>query len=196
MHLFVGLGNPGKKYAMTRHNIGFMVLKELATHLNWEFKEKTQFRAWLARGEFNGNAIHLLMPATYMNESGYAVRRYMDYAKIEISHLVVISDDIALPFGEIRLRSKGSSGGHNGLKSIETHLGTQQFARLRMGIGHHGISSLADYVLENFTKEEQTELLSYLPRGEQVLKQLMDKNITDVMKTVNTKPQNGANLKT
>ena len=103
------------------------------------------------------------MPTTYMNESGQAVRRYMDYIKLEPHDLVVVVDDIALPFGDLRLRSRGSAGGHNGLKSIETHLGTQHYARLRMGIGHHGEKDLADFVLDNFSGEEQKMLPAICP---------------------------------
>lgn len=189
MRLFVGLGNPGKKYEATRHNIGFLVLKSLAASLEWEFKEKSPFYAWVARGEYKGQSIHLLMPTTYMNESGLAVRRYMDYVKTEVQDLLVVVDDVALPYGELRLRSMGSSGGQNGLKSVEAHLGTQHYARLRMGIGHPGDHHMADFVLSGFTKEEQMILPQFIQSGANVLKQLVDESITHVMKTVNTKPQ-------
>jgi peptidyl-tRNA hydrolase, PTH1 family len=189
-HLFVGLGNPGKKYERTRHNIGFMVLKELAASLGWDFKEKKPFHAWIAKGEVEGKTIHLLMPATYMNESGIAVCRYMEQTHLEPKDLLVVVDDIALPYGDMRLRSKGSAGGHNGLKSLEAYLGTQQYARLRMGVGHQGPMDLADYVLDNFSLEEQKTLSEYIQRGAQTLKQLMNESITHVMKTVNTKSKN------
>ncbi len=188
MHrLFVGLGNPGKKYEGTRHNIGFMVLKELNAKLGWEFKEKKQFHAWIAKGELQEKIIHLLLPTTYMNETGLALRSYMDYVKLEPHDILVVVDDIALPFGELRLKSMGSSGGHNGLKSVEAYLGTQHYARLRMGIGHHGENNLADYVLDNFTSEEQIILPNFVQQGVNVLKQLMNESISHVMKTVNTK---------
>jgi len=187
--LFVGLGNPGKKYEMTRHNIGFMVLKELGMNLGWDFKEKTQFNALVAKGEFKNTTIHLLMPTTYMNESGLAVCRYMDYVKLVPHNLIIVVDDVALPYGSFRIREQGSSGGHNGLKSIEARLGTQQYTRVRMGIGHQGAIDLADYVLDNFTKEEQATLSGFVQQGVQVLKQLVDESITQVMKTVNKQPQ-------
>lgn len=188
MHcLFVGLGNPGKKYVKTRHNIGFMVLNTIAEELNWVFKEKKYCHAWVAKGEFQKKAIHLLMPSTFMNESGQAVRRYMDEVSLEPHNLMVVVDDTALPYGELRLRSKGSSGGHNGLKSIEACLGTQNYARLRMGIGHQGPRNLADYVLEDFTIDEQKTLPDFVQRGTLAIKLLVDQNITHVMKTVNTK---------
>jgi PTH1 family peptidyl-tRNA hydrolase len=188
MHrLFVGLGNPGKKYEMTRHNIGFMVVKAMGTSLGWEFREKKYCQAWVAKGEFQGKTIHLMMPSTFMNESGLAVRRYMEDIKLEPHDLLVIVDDIALPYGELRLRSEGSAGGHNGLKSIEAHLGTRHYARLRIGIGHHGEVDLADYVLDKFTSDEQRTLPECVQRGTQVINQLVGQNITDVMKIVNTK---------
>ncbi len=190
MHgLFVGLGNPGRKYEMTRHNIGFMVLKAMGAHLGWAFKEKQQWPAWVAEGKLQGKTIHLLMPATYMNESGVAVRRYMQELNLEPNDLVVVVDDIDLSYGEMRLRSSGSAGGHNGLKSIEACLGTQQYARLRMGIGHHGENDLADYVLDSFAGEERKSLPDYIQRGRQVLMQLVNESLSHVMKTVNTKPQ-------
>lgn len=190
MHrLFVGLGNPGKKYELTRHNIGFMVLQELALNLGVQFKEKPQVQGWIAKTAWKETTIHLLMPTTYMNESGQAVRRYMDYVKLVPDNLVVIVDDVALPYGHMRLKTEGGAGGHNGLKSIEAYLGTQRYARLRMGIGYHGMGSLADYVLDNFTPEEQKVLPSYVKQAVDVLKQLVNESITEVMKTVNKQPQ-------
>jgi PTH1 family peptidyl-tRNA hydrolase len=189
MHrLFVGLGNPGLKYAMTRHNIGFMVIKEWGSSLNWSFKEKTQFNAWVAKGEFQGKIIHLLMPTTYMNNSGQAVRSYMNYMNLVPDDLVVVVDDTAFAYGDLRLRSQGSSGGHNGLKSIEAHIGTKNYARLRMGIGHHGSNDMANYVLDLFSAEERKTLPEFVLKGEKVLKQLVDENITNVMNKVNIKP--------
>jgi peptidyl-tRNA hydrolase, PTH1 family len=187
-HFFVGLGNPGLKYAMTRHNIGFMVLKEWGSSLKWDFREKSQFNAWVAKGECQGKTIHLLMPTTYMNNSGQAVRRYMDYANLVPHDLVVVVDDIALPFGELRLRSMGSAGGHNGLKSIEAHLGTRNYARLRMGIGHNGPDDLADYVLDSFDTDEKKALPGFISKGMEALRLLVDDNITQVMNKINTKP--------
>lgn len=189
VQLFVGLGNPGKKYALTRHNLGFMVLEKWAASQHWEFKKKMLFQAWVARGNVENQTIHLLMPSTYMNESGLAVSHYMDYAKLVPQDLLVVVDDTALPFGELRLRNKGSAGGHNGLKSIEAVLETQDYARLRMGIGHQGEQNLADYVLSNFTNEEQKVLPEFVKRGVEILKQLVYQDIASVMKTGNAKSQ-------
>lgn len=186
-YLYVGLGNPGKKYAMTRHNIGFMVLQEFSESLGWVFKEKTQFQAWVTKGELQDKTIHLLMPTTYMNESGQAVRRYMEYNQLDPQNLLVVVDDIALPYNELRLKNMGSTGGHNGLRSIEACLETKNYARLRMGIGHHGPHDMADYVLDNFNSEERKILPDFVQRGSQVLRHLVDHSITYVMNKVNTK---------
>jgi PTH1 family peptidyl-tRNA hydrolase len=184
--LFIGLGNPGKKYEMTRHNMGFMVLTDLSKRLRWDFKEKKQFSAWVAKGDFEGKTIHLLMPTTFMNASGQAVRDYMDYIKLPVNELLVVVDDIALPYGTMRLRSKGSAGGHNGLKSIAASLGTQEYARLRLGIGFDNKQDdLANYVLDSFNCEEKKNLPEYIQRGTQVLIRLIKENMDHVMKTMN-----------
>lgn len=186
MHrLFVGLGNPGNKYLNTRHNIGFMVLQALSKDLGWNFKENKYCQAWVAKGELQDQKVHLLMPLTFMNESGVAVRRYMDDVGIPLQDLLVVVDDIALPLGQFRLRNLGSAGGHNGLKSIEAHLKTKDYARLRMGIGHQGQDNLADYVLDPFTSDEQKVLPEYIQKGTEVIRLLVNRDIAEVMKTVN-----------
>jgi PTH1 family peptidyl-tRNA hydrolase len=133
--VIAGLGNPGKKYELTRHNIGLMVIEEVAKKWNWQLKEEKDFGAWIAKGEQNGAKVHLLFPAMFMNNSGFVVRRYLDYYHLSAKHLIVVSDEVALPFGMMRLRETGSSGGHNGLKNIENCLQTKDYIRLRMGIG-------------------------------------------------------------
>ena len=184
--LFVGLGNPGKKYELTRHNIGYRVIQDWGSNLNLDFKQKSQFSAYVAKGHWQTTEIHLLLPTTYMNQSGQAVKKYMDYMNFKPEDLVVVVDDIAFPFGQLRLKSGGSAGGHNGLKSIEAHLSTKDYARLRMGIGHNGSEVLADYVLENFTSDEKKTLNSFLSDGIKVLELLVKDNITQVMSKVNT----------
>lgn len=171
--IFVGLGNPGKTYAKTRHNLGFMVLGELAAQQKWSFKEEKTIHAAVARGMLNGKKIHLVLPMVFMNISGQAVREYLHYYHLLTSQLVVVCDDIALEYGQIRFRTKGSAGGHNGLKSIISHLSTNEFMRLRMGIGdNRDEQSLADYVLDNFTAEESTVLAEFVKRGVRVLESL------------------------
>lgn len=187
--VFVGLGNPGSKYEKTRHNIGYMVLKDFARKEGWSFKEEMRFNALIAKGRIGNATVHLLLPTTYMNLSGMAVRPYLDFFKIGPDSLVVVSDDVALPFGQIRLRSMGSPGGHNGLKSIEAHLGTSQYARLKMGVGSpEGNQDLADFVLAPFGVEEVAALGAFIDRGTQVLRRMLDDTLSNVMNAINAKP--------
>jgi PTH1 family peptidyl-tRNA hydrolase len=156
-YLIAGLGNVGPEYEITRHNIGFLVLDRLADEHKLSFEltrhaEKAELR-------FKGKQIHLIKPTTFMNLSGKAVSYWLNELKIPKENLLVVVDDLALPFGTLRMRTKGSSAGHNGLKNIEQILGGQDYARLRFGIGdtfHKG--QQVDYVLSNFSKKEIEEL--------------------------------------
>lgn len=183
--LIIGLGNPGSKYEMTRHNLGYLVVQAFAKSRGWLFKKDLRFNALVAKGIVGEKNIHMILPLTYMNLSGESVRRYVDYYKIALDGLVVVSDDLALDFGKLRLKKSGSAGGHNGLKSVELHLGTTHYMRLRMGIGHPG-ENVVDYVLENFSSDEQKELQVFIERGKEVLEQLLRKNVSLVMNEVNT----------
>lgn len=187
--VFVGLGNVGKRYVKTRHNIGFMVVERLVERHHWELKEVSRFRAKVAKGIADQTTVHVLEPTTFMNASGQALRRYLDYFHLSFRDVCVVTDDVALPFGEMRLRAQGSSGGHNGLKSIEQHLRSRQYARLRMGIAGQGSREglLEDYVLEDFSKTEQEKLPEFVDRGAFALEQLIKDDIELVMKTVNTR---------
>jgi peptidyl-tRNA hydrolase, PTH1 family len=184
--LFVGLGNPGRQYEATRHNIGYLVVQAFAKGLGWTFKEDKRFNARVAKGVIESKTIHLVLPLTYMNMSGVAVRRYIDYFKLSIHDLVVVADDVALAFGQLRLRLMGSSGGHNGLESIKTHLGTSHYIRLRMGIGHPGERVLTDFVLDPFSLTEQQEIPTFIDRGVEVLHRLLKEHPSHVMNVVNT----------
>lgn len=156
-YLIVGLGNIGDEYRLTRHNIGFMILDALAEASNISFT--TARYGDVAEGRIKNRQMVLLKPSTYMNLSGNAVRYWKDQLKTEISDILVVVDDIALPFGAIRLRSGGSDAGHNGLKNIAAMLGTQAYPRLRFGIGgDFPRGCQIDYVLGNFTAQEQKEL--------------------------------------
>ncbi len=168
--LIVGLGNPGKTYDDTRHNIGFRIVKALAE------KHKIAFRPSLIRmkgsigeGTIREREVRLLLPLTFMNESGLSVRKGIDFYKIPLDHLIVVADDVDLPLGTLRLRERGSSGGHKGLKSIEAHLGTQEYARLKVGVGGRENGDLADYVLGKFTSEEQSALPEVIDRALEAL---------------------------
>ena len=156
-YLIVGLGNIGPDYENTRHNIGFMVLDAFAKASNVVFQSKRY--GFVAETRLKNKSLFLLKPSTFVNLSGNAVRYWLQKEKIPIENLLVIVDDLALPFGTLRLKSKGSDGGHKGLKNIQEVLGTQQYARLRFGIGNdYPPGSRVDYVLSDFTDEEK-ELL-------------------------------------
>lgn len=185
--VIVGLGNPGKEYAMTRHNLGYLVVQVLAEQYGWPLKEEKRFRAMAAKGKVGEATIHLVLPLTYMNDSGIAVRSYLDFYKLGPENLVVVNDDTALPFGKLRLRAQGSSGGHNGLKSVEAHLQTDQYVRLKMGIGPNGRANLADYVLDRFTRDEAERLSEFIEQGVEVLKSLPATTISELMTRVNPK---------
>ncbi|KRN08837.1 peptidyl-tRNA hydrolase [Liquorilactobacillus mali KCTC 3596 = DSM 20444] len=157
MKLIVGLGNIGKEYDGTRHNVGFMVLDELAKREGISFN-KVKNEATLADFMFKGEKIILAKPLTYMNESGRSVRPLMDFYKIPVEDVIVIHDDMDLPVGHLRLRQKGSAGGHNGIKSLISHLGTQEFKRMKIGIDHPQRMSVVNWVLSRFTKEQQNQL--------------------------------------
>jgi PTH1 family peptidyl-tRNA hydrolase len=152
-YLIAGLGNPGARYELTRHNVGFLVLDQLADKNGASFQldrhaEKAEFK-------YKGRAIHLIKPTTFMNLSGKAIAFWLQELKIEKQNLLVVLDDIALPFGSVRLRTKGSSAGHNGLKNIELTLNGQDYPRLRFGVGDSfNKGQQVDYVLSNFTQEQ------------------------------------------
>lgn len=155
--LIVGLGNPGEKYTKTRHNAGFLVVQKLARSWRAEWGAAKRFHSRLARVERNGLRVLLCQPQTFMNASGHAVSALVSFYRVPLLQLVVVVDDADLPLGEIRLRQRGSSGGHHGLESIEQHLASREFARLRIGIGRKdGAREITDYVLGRFTKAEAT----------------------------------------
>jgi PTH1 family peptidyl-tRNA hydrolase len=158
MYLILGLGNPGRRYQFTRHNIGFMVLEKIAAQREVDLKQKS-FDALWNRGKIAGINVLLAMPQTYMNLSGNAARKLLAYFKMDISNLIVIHDDLDLPFGKLRLKTGGGDAGHKGLKSITTCLGSADFMRVRMGIGKPSDKSrVEDYVLERFGSEEAAML--------------------------------------
>jgi peptidyl-tRNA hydrolase, PTH1 family len=166
--LITGLGNPGAEYELTRHNIGFLVLDQLADKHKALFEidrhaEKAEFK-------HKGRTIHLIKPTTYMNLSGKAITYWLQELKIEKENLLVVVDDIALPFGSLRLRTKGSAAGHNGLKNIELMLNSQQYSRLRLGVGdsfHKG--QQVDYVLSNFSQPEFETLPNIITKANEMI---------------------------
>jgi peptidyl-tRNA hydrolase, PTH1 family len=156
LHLIVGLGNPGAKYVRTRHNVGFQLVEKLADRWHAAWTTEKKFQASVARAERSGRRMILVQPQTFMNASGEAVGALSAYYRLPLAQLLVAVDDADLPLGEIRLRQRGSSGGHHGLESIEKHLATQDFARLRIGIGRttDGKREITDYVLTPFSAVE------------------------------------------
>lgn len=174
------------RYAKTRHNLGMEVVQAFADSLEVSFREEKRFQACVAKGMGENQMVHLLLPLTYMNLSGMAVRSYMDYYKLSAYQLVVIVDDFALPFGRLRLRERGSAGGHNGLKSIEAYLGTSDYFRLRMGIGDPGREKWADYVLDPFSEEERRVLPDFIHQGVEVLRRLLKEPVLQVMNHINS----------
>jgi len=155
MYLIAGLGNPGKEYEMTRHNIGFEVIDYLAEQYNIKVN-RLKFKALYAEVNIGGEKVFLVKPQTYMNLSGESIREFSAFYKIPAQNIIVINDDISLKAGKIRIRTKGSAGGHNGLKSIIYQLNTDEFPRIKVGVGapEHAEHDLADFVLGRFKKDE------------------------------------------
>ena len=152
LHVVVGLGNPGTRYARTRHNVGYMVVETMARRLQLGFK-RSKHRADTARGRLDGIPILLALPVTFMNESGNAVARLLQYYRVPLDQVLVVADDLDLPFGTLRVRPDGSSGGNRGLRSIVDMLGSEEFARLRVGVGRPRREAV-DHVLSPFEPEE------------------------------------------
>lgn len=163
--LVVGLGNPGKKYSNSKHNVGFMALDKFAEANKIKFKKSIRFNSEIAE---YGNTV-LIKPKTYMNNSGYAVFKIIDYYQIPLENVLIIYDDVDLPFAKLRLRYKGGSGGHNGIKSILSHLNSENFNRVRIGIDKANNKEMKDYVLSDFSKAESKILNDVLITVVQVI---------------------------
>lgn len=188
MYIIVGLGNPGREYNNTRHNIGFNVIDTLAEQENIPVLEK-KHKAVVGRGYVEGQKCVLAKPQTFMNLSGESVRQLVDYYKVdETSQLIVISDDISLEPGQIRIRKKGSAGGHNGLKNIIAHLGHDNFIRIKMGVGEKPRGyDLADYVLGHFSGKELTVVEEAQKRAADALRTIITQDADTAMNLYNRK---------
>ena len=169
MKLIVGLGNPGKEYENTRHNIGFMALDKLSQSLNINI-DKNKFDGLYGEKIINDEKILFLKPQTYMNLSGEVVRKYVDFFKIKIEDILIINDDLDLPLGKIKIKFQGSCGGHNGLRNIEQHLSTDKYKRIKIGISNNKLFDTKDYVLSKFNKEE----LEILNKTIDIIPQIFD----------------------
>lgn len=167
LYLVAGLGNPGREYALTRHNAGFLAIEELGRRCKAEWKSEPKFEARVARVGIGSQKVILCEPQTYMNSSGEAVAGLMQFFKILPAKLLVLVDDADLPFGSLRLRGEGSSGGHHGLESIEEHIGTRGYARLKIGIGRleSGVREITGHVLGRFSAADKPLLEKVLERA-------------------------------
>ncbi len=188
MFIIVGLGNPSKEYEGTRHNVGFEVIDRLAEKYNISVDVK-KHRAYIGKGMIEGQKVILAKPQTYMNLSGESVRSLLDYYKIdEEGELLVIYDDVSLDNGQIRIRAKGSAGGHNGIKNIIAHLGGQVFPRIKVGVGEKPPKyDLADYVLGHFSKAEQELMDEGYDKAIHAAELIVQDKITEAMNEYNRK---------
>jgi PTH1 family peptidyl-tRNA hydrolase len=185
-HLIVGLGNPGAEYAKTRHNAGFALVEKLAARWKAEWTSERKFGARIARSEQDGRRVLLCQPQTFMNLSGETVGALKDFYQLPLKRLLVVVDDADLPLGEIRLRAEGSSGGHHGLESIEQHLASRGFARLRLGIGRaDGAREITDYVLARFDANEGALMENVLVRAADQAECWLDNGIEMAMNRFN-----------
>ena len=187
--LVVGLGNPGPKYEWTRHNMGFLVVDQLADRLDIPV-QRLKFKALTNTAVLGGRSVLLMKPTTYMNLSGESVGRAARFYKIPPERVLVISDDVALPQGRLRLRRGGSDGGHNGLKSIIQHLGTDQFPRLKVGVGGkpHPDSDMADWVLGKFTGQDRKTMEEAIDRAADAVTVLLQHGMDQAMSSYNSAP--------
>jgi len=188
MKLIVGLGNIGKEYSQTRHNIGFMVADKIADKFSCSFS-KEERHATAAEFRLMGEKILILKPTTYMNESGQAVGEYARFYNVAPEDIAVIHDDMDLELGHLRIRKNGSSGGHNGIKSIQSHLGTDSFPRFRIGIGHplHQKEVVIDHVLTKFSGDEKKFIEPAIDNAAQAVEAWLTEDIESVMNKFNTK---------
>ena len=184
--LIVGLGNIGKEYINTRHNIGFKILDEVAQENNLTFE--TLKLGDVATYKIKGRTLILLKPSTFMNVSGKALKYWMDKEKIPLENVLVVTDDVNIDFGVIRLKAKGSAGGHNGMKDIQDKLQTQQYARFRFGIGGtYRKGRQVDFVLGEWTKEETSQLIERLPISSKIITSFGTAGLENTMNTFNGK---------
>lgn len=188
MYIIVGLGNPGKKYEHTRHNVGFDTIDVLAERYHISVDAK-KHKALYGKGTIEGRKVILAKPQTFMNLSGESVRELIDFYKVdETEELIVIYDDISLDPGQLRLRAKGSAGGHNGIKNIIAHLGGQEFKRVKVGVGEKPKGyDLADYVLSRFPGEERREVDAALERAADAVVKIITDDMASAMNEYNKK---------
>lgn len=184
MKLIVGIGNPGKQYENTRHNVGFMALDRIADHYNVSFDE-SKFKSVYTTIRVRNERVILMKPETYVNLSGSAVLSMMNYFNIDVEDVLVIYDDLALPTGKVRVRYKGSGGGHNGISNIIDYLKTKEFKRLRIGIDNNPLFNRADYVLGRFSKDDMQALDKTFKKLIDVPQDFVSESFSDFMNKYN-----------
>ena len=190
MYIIAGLGNPTREYEKTRHNVGFDTIDVLADKLNTSVDEK-KFKGLYGRGIIAGEKVILLKPQTFMNLSGESVREAADFYKVDPEHIIVIYDDISLDVGQLRIRKKGSAGGHNGIKHIIQQLGTQNFVRIKVGVGAKPKGwDLADYVLGRFDKEDRALIEEAQERACKAVELILTDSVDAAMNEYNKKTGN------
>ena len=188
-YLVVGLGNPGKQYEKTRHNIGFAAVDLLANKHGLEFRKSLKMQGTLAEGNVAGESCVILKPLTFMNLSGQSVVLTMRYHAIDLARLLVLVDDVAIPMGQTKLRINSGPGGHNGLKSIEEYLQTNRYARLKLGVGDRAEGDLSSHVLGRFSLEEEKLVPAILERAVDVTALFVEKGLTRAMDFANKKAE-------
>lgn len=187
MYIIIGLGNPTREYEATRHNIGFDIITRISDdyHIPLDFKKH---KAICGKGFIEGEKVVLAKPQTYMNLSGESVRELVDFYKVTPEQIIVIYDDISLEVGQLRLRKQGSAGGHNGIKSILNHLGTQEFSRIKVGVGDKPKGwDLADYVLSRFSEEDQSVIRDSMKKASEAVKTIIKDGMESAMNLYNKK---------
>lgn len=185
MKCIIGLGNPGRKYVATRHNIGFMVIDELARRHQFRLSKK-KFSGLYAMELINGEKVVLIQPQTFMNRSGDCLEPFINYFNIDLENIIVIYDDLDLPVGKIRLRKKGGHGGHNGLRSVIDRLGTNNFKRLRVGIGRPmDRQPIIDYVLNRFSKDQAEDVQTSIQLAADACEMWLKEDFNQVMNQFN-----------
>lgn len=181
--MIVGLGNPGSKYNDTKHNIGFMAVDRIVKKLDVNFTEDKNFKVEIGSDFINGEKIYFIKPTTFMNNSGIAVKALLTYYNISIKDMIIIYDDLDMEVGKIRFRQKGSAGGHNGIKSIIAHLGTQEFDRIKVGIGRpNGRMTVINHVLGKFDKNDEIMISNTLDKVDNAVNYYLQTN--DFQKTM------------
>jgi|SRR5699024_5592537 len=187
MKCIIGLGNPGKKYKETRHNIGFLVIDELVNRQQLSLS-KSKFKCQYEMSNLQQEKVIFVQPQTFMNLSGEGVRPLLDYYNIDIEDIVVIYDDLDLPVGKIRLREKGGHGGHNGIRSLIEHLGTKEFKRIRVGVGRPANAQpIVSYVLKPFAKEETDDVNHAIMVSADAAETWVEKSFNEAMNQFNQK---------